>query len=196
MTAHVKCCQPGELIRRSVSGAFTGGSSCRYLCLAYNHISSHCLSKEHSHSESSFQLVMLGTLLKSRFPAQTSAHTDFQGIMHTCMLGRVQFFRTPWTAARQAPLSMEFSKQEYCSGLPFPPPGIFPTQGLNLGLPHCRRILYDRATRGTSRGVLQKQCSSPSVFLSVLVFLPHFWAPSSSSTLSYQSCDSSVEKAN
>ena len=30
---------------------------------------------------------------------------------------------TPWTVARQAPLSMEFSKQEYWSGLPFPPPG-------------------------------------------------------------------------
>ena len=30
---------------------------------------------------------------------------------------------TPWTAARQAPLSMGLSRQEYCSGLPFPPPG-------------------------------------------------------------------------
>ena len=28
----------------------------------------------------------------------------------------------PWTVARQAPLSMEFSRQEYWSGLPFPPP--------------------------------------------------------------------------
>ena len=30
---------------------------------------------------------------------------------------------TPWTIARQAPLSMEFSRQEYWSGLPFPSPG-------------------------------------------------------------------------
>ena len=30
---------------------------------------------------------------------------------------------TPWTVARQAPLSMEFSRQEYWSGLPFPSPG-------------------------------------------------------------------------
>ena len=30
---------------------------------------------------------------------------------------------TPWTAARQAPLSMDFSRQEYWSGLPFPSPG-------------------------------------------------------------------------
>ena len=38
---------------------------------------------------------------------------------------------TPWTVARQAPLSMAPSTQEYWSGLPRPPPGIFPTQGLN-----------------------------------------------------------------
>ena len=32
---------------------------------------------------------------------------------------------TPWTVAHQAPLSMEFSRQEYCNGLPFPSPGDF-----------------------------------------------------------------------
>ena len=49
---------------------------------------------------------------------------------------------TPWTVAPQAPLSMGFSRQEYWSELPCPSPGIFPTQGSNLGLPHCRQILY------------------------------------------------------
>ena len=38
--------------------------------------------------------------------------------------------------------SWRFSRQEYWSGLPCPPPRIFPTQGLNPGLPHCRWILY------------------------------------------------------
>ena len=33
---------------------------------------------------------------------------------------RVRLFVTPWTVARQAPLSMGFSRQEYWSGLPFP----------------------------------------------------------------------------
>ena len=33
---------------------------------------------------------------------------------------------TPWTVAHQAPLSMEFSRQEYQNGLPFPPPGSLP----------------------------------------------------------------------
>ena len=40
----------------------------------------------------------------------------------------------PWTIARQAPLCMGFFRQEYWSGLSCPPPGIFPTQGLNLCL--------------------------------------------------------------
>ena len=38
-------------------------------------------------------------------------------------LSRVRLFATPWTVARQAPLSMGFSRQEYWSGLPFPSPG-------------------------------------------------------------------------
>ena len=37
---------------------------------------------------------------------------------------------TPWTVARQAPLSLGFSRQEYWSGLPFPPPGDLPDQGI------------------------------------------------------------------
>ena len=38
----------------------------------------------------------------------------------------VQFFVTPWTVACQALLFMGFSRQEYWSGLPCPPPGNFP----------------------------------------------------------------------
>ena len=52
--------------------------------------------------------------------------------MLTCLeLSCVQLFATPWTVACQAPLSMEFSRQEYWNGLPFPIQGIFPTQGSN-----------------------------------------------------------------
>ena len=39
-------------------------------------------------------------------------------------------FVTPWTVSRQAPPSMGFSKQEYCSGLPFPSPGDLPDPGV------------------------------------------------------------------
>ena len=43
---------------------------------------------------------------------------------------RVRLFVTPWTVAYQAPLSMEFSRQEYWSGLPFPSPGDLPDPGI------------------------------------------------------------------
>ena len=36
----------------------------------------------------------------------------------------------PWTIAHQAPLTMEFSRQEYSSGLPFPPPVDLPDPGM------------------------------------------------------------------
>ena len=44
----------------------------------------------------------------------------------TCMLSREQIFVTPWTVAHQAPLSVGLPRQEYWSGLPFPPPGGVP----------------------------------------------------------------------
>ena len=45
------------------------------------------------------------------------------------MLSRFQLFVTPWTVAYQTPLSMEFSRQEYWSGLPFPSPGDLLNRG-------------------------------------------------------------------
>ena len=45
-------------------------------------------------------------------------------------LSSVQLFATPWTVAHWAPLSMEFPRQEYWSGLPFPPPGVLANTGI------------------------------------------------------------------
>ena len=47
-----------------------------------------------------------------------------------CVLSHVQLFTTLWTVAHQAPLSMGFPRQEYWSGLPFPPPGFLPDPGM------------------------------------------------------------------
>ena len=74
-----------------------------------------------------------------------------------CVLGRVQFSVTPWT------LSMEFSRQVYWSGLPFPPPGDLPDQGIKA-LSSCvsctgRQILYHWATWETHcGGLVTKSC--------------------------------------
>ena len=50
-------------------------------------------------------------------------------------LSRVQLFVTPWTVAYEVPPSMEFSRQEYWSGLPFPSPGDLPNPGIEPGSP-------------------------------------------------------------
>ena len=50
-------------------------------------------------------------------------------------LSLVQLFATPWTVAYQAPPSMEFSRQECWSGLPFPSPGDLPDPGIKPGSP-------------------------------------------------------------
>ena len=47
-----------------------------------------------------------------------------------CMLSSVLLFGTPWTVDYQTPLSKEFSRQEYWSGLPFPPPEDLPDPGI------------------------------------------------------------------
>ena len=55
--------------------------------------------------------------------------------MYVCarVVSRVQLFAIPWT--HQAPLSMEFSKEEYWSGLPFPTPGDLPNPGIEPASP-------------------------------------------------------------
>ena len=45
-------------------------------------------------------------------------------------LSRVRLFAIPWIVAYQSPQSMEFSRQEYWSGLPFPSPGDLPDPGI------------------------------------------------------------------
>ena len=63
---------------------------------------------------------------------------------------------TPWTAARQALLATGFFRQEYWSGLPFPPPGDLPNPGIEphlLCLLHYRQILYPLSHQGSPRAL-------------------------------------------
>ena len=53
-----------------------------------------------------------------------------------CVFSLVQLFATPGTVPCQAPLSLEFSRQEYWSGLPFPSPGnLLDDAGMKPGSP-------------------------------------------------------------
>ena len=64
----------------------------------------------------------------------------FAPFQSACVLSRVLFFETPWTGPHHTPLSMEFSRQAYWSGLLFPPsgdlldPGIKPKCPMSLTL--------------------------------------------------------------
>ena len=72
--------------------------------------------------------------------------------VRACLVAQSCLFVTAWTMARQAPLSMEFSRKEDWNGLPFPPPGDLPDPGIKpmspalagrffttdpSGKPHC-----------------------------------------------------------
>ena len=57
----------------------------------------------------------------------------FLNLFDLCLLSQfscVWLFVTLWTVAHQGPLSLEFSRQEYWSGLPFRPPGDLPDPGM------------------------------------------------------------------
>ena len=58
------------------------------------------------------------------------------------MLSHVQLCVTPWTVAHQAPLSMGSPGKNTGVGCHFLLQRIFPTQGSNLSLLHCRQIFY------------------------------------------------------
>ena len=64
--------------------------------------------------------------VQGRLPG--SGHFKFHNVSFG--LSHVQLFATPWTVAYQIPLSMGFPRQEYWSGLPFPPPGDLPNPGI------------------------------------------------------------------
>ena len=61
---------------------------------------------------------------------------NYHNLVNMCWsLLHIQLFATPWTVARQTPLSMGFSRPEYWSGLPFPSPGDLPNPGVKQGSP-------------------------------------------------------------
>ena len=60
-------------------------------------------------------------------------------------LSRVRLVVTPWTVAHQAPPYMGFSGEEYCSGLPCPPPGDLPDPGME---PTSLTVTLNQASAG------------------------------------------------
>ena len=60
---------------------------------------------------------------------QTGPFSSFSVGAQLCMLSCVRLFATPWAVASQTPVSMEFSRQKFWSGLLVPSPGDLPNPG-------------------------------------------------------------------
>ena len=101
-----------------------------------------------------------------------------------CMLSHsshVQLFVTPWTVVLQAPLFMGFSKQEYWSGLPCPPPGDLPRPGIEPVSPALQLDSYPTEPPGKPLFAL---CFSQVELLNSWPAVP---SPTSMSNLLYRS---------
>ena len=92
---------------------------------------------------------------------------NFEWLVHVYVLShlsRVRLFVTLWTAAHQAPLSVGFPRQEYWSGLPYPPSGDLPDPGIkpHISYVSCigRLLLY----RGCHLGSPEWQAANSGVY--------------------------------
>ena len=77
----------------------------------------------------------------------TNTHVAYSYYTAKCMcvlmISCVQLFATFRTVAHQGPQSMEFSRQQYWRGLPFPPPGDPSNSGIKLGSPVSPSLQVD-----------------------------------------------------
>ena len=79
---------------------------------------------------------------------------NHQDLLHMCVLSCSVVSDSWWPHGLQPAWLLcqwGFSRQEYWSGLPCPPPGNLPKPGSNPGLPQCRRILYHLSHQGSPR---------------------------------------------
>ena len=95
----------------------------------------------------------------------------YQPPMCAYMLSHAWLFGTPWTIARQAPLSMEFFRQEYCRGKSFPSPGDLPNPGIEFCLLHCRQILYRLSHQGSPKSTTLKKKKKEKKFFNALTLV-------------------------
>ena len=82
---------------------------------------------------------------------------------------RLRLFATPWTVAYQAP--QDFPGKNTGVGCHFLLQEVFLTQGLNLGLLHCRPILYHLATREAHTYVCVCVCVCVCIYIYMFIYM-------------------------
>ena len=86
-------------------------------------------------------------------------------------------FMTPWTVARQAPLSMGFSRHEYWSGLPWPPLGVLPDPGIKPKSPASPALAGGAFTTSTTTPGVYVVCLFVTESFSVVQISSKFCLP-------------------
>ena len=94
----------------------------------------------------------------SSAPDSASLHGD--SVVVVRLLSRVQLRVTSWTVARQAPLSMGFPRQEYWSGLPFPPPGDLPDPEIEPKSPALQADSFALSCQGSPKLLITAELGS------------------------------------
>ena len=98
-------------------------------CLSWNELCPH------------LTFICWSLILQCGYTGETG-HLGRLSFLSFWSLSCVCLFVTPWTMARQLPLSMGFPSQEYWSGLPFPSPGVLPDPGIEPTSPGSQQNLY------------------------------------------------------
>ena len=117
--------------------------------------------KEKSESEDAQSCPTLSDPMDCSLPG-SSVHGIFEArvlewgaiVFSSVSVSCVQFFATSRTVAHQAPLSMEFSRQEYWSGLQFPSPEDLSNSGIEPGSPAVQADSLLFELQGSSNNVL------------------------------------------
>ena len=99
--------------------------------LSFKYLVSPGLLPGKSHGQRSLVGYSLWGRKESDTTERLHFHFHFQ-VVNTVFQSRDRLFVAPWIVALQAPLSTGFSRQEYWSGLPFPPPGDLPDPGIQF----------------------------------------------------------------
>ena len=98
----------------------------------------------------------------------------FYVCMCVCVFSHVWLFGTPWTVACQVSLSMEFSRQKYWSGLPFPTPGNLPDPVIKSMFPALQADSLPLTPSGRPISYTD-QCSFSSILLTSLSLSLYFF---------------------
>ena len=89
----------------------------------------------------------------------------FKPTIETCaqLFRRLWLFETPHNVARQAPLSIGFSRPECCSGWPCPPPRDLSDPGIRLAVPVSPALQADSLCAEPSAKTIETYCSGKNI---------------------------------